>query len=212
MAVTLAASRGMCVPRCPEVRRSIRLAAALATVAAFGRASSNGLLRADSPPEPPPDRSPAPGYLERLRRAADPGRVDRPTSGSPPAPGDAPTTDAQAPGGEPAAPTAAAPAAPTAATPAVPVPIAPAPTGAPPGATPPTAPRRSGPPPSAPPPSVVVVHRRPDGSPTAPTAKGRKAARLGLDPLEEAGPPRALRTAVDRLLDGLVDRRDKDGE
>jgi hypothetical protein len=219
MAVTLAASRGMSVPLCPGNGRPIRLAAALDPIAALGRASSGGLLRAaprpePARPEPPPPEapdtpaatSPGSGYLERLRRAAGSRRADPPTAESPPAPGAPPTAatpaqgDQPAPGGQPAAgqPSPAQSARPPA--PQPPAAGQPAPRPLPPR------------PPAGPPPRIAVVHRRPEGSPTAPPAKGRTAPRLGIDPLEDDSPPRALRTAVDRLLEGLVDRRDKGGE
>jgi hypothetical protein len=59
-----------------------------------------------------------------------------------------------------------------------------------------------------PPPMLVVRRLRPDAA--APSQRPKRGARFGDDPLETAHrPPRALRSAIDGLLEGLQDHRDK---
>jgi hypothetical protein len=72
------------------------------------------------------------------------------------------------------------------------------PPGAEVGATPP--------PPVLPRPAVAIVHRRPGGPAPPRPRKGE----LGPDPLENDA-PRAHHSAIERLLEGLVDRQDRDG-
>lgn len=62
-------------------------------------------------------------------------------------------------------------------------------------------------------PPVAVVHRRPIELvlPPVPRSKSRRRVTLGIDPLEQTKVPRAVRTAIDIVVDDLEDQRDEAG-